>query len=66
MIIPFGYDNAWMHFEGLARVEVDDKWGFINKEGNEVIPCLFDDAGDFSEGFARVKLGDKWGFIEIV
>lgn len=38
------------------------QWGFINKNGIEVIPCQYDDVKHFSEGVAAVKNG-KWGFI---
>ncbi|NCU32063.1 MAG: WG repeat-containing protein, partial [Candidatus Moranbacteria bacterium] len=40
------------------------KAGFINKEGELVVPFKYDDAGWFYDGLARVKLGDKWGFID--
>ena len=36
--------------EGLARVRVDGKWGYINTEGEVVIEPQFDDAGSFSKG----------------
>lgn len=25
--------------EELARVEIDGKWGFINKQGDRTVPC---------------------------
>jgi len=56
--------------EGLAAVKVNNKWGYIDTEGNEVIPPKYDNALPFSEGLAAVgygKLGDsssKWGFID--
>lgn len=61
--------------EGLARVEIDGKWGFINEQGELVIPCMYDEVGDFFEGFAKVKVNihddpddffgeyDFWWFI---
>ena len=34
------YENARVFSEdGLARVRKDGLWGFIDREGNEVIPC---------------------------
>ena len=48
----------------MAIVEKDDKSGFIDKEGREVIPCMYDAAGSFSEGLAYVKKDDKWGYID--
>jgi len=38
--------------------------GFINIEGETIIPHIFDEARDFSEGFSAVRMGDKWGFIK--
>ena len=63
VVILFKYDNALNFSEGLAAVELNGKWGFINKSGKEVIPLKYDSIGSFSEGFAAVKLSDKWGYI---
>ena len=63
VVIPFKYDNALNFSEGLAAVELNGKWGFINKSGKEMIPLKYDSIRSFSEGFAAVKLSDKWGYI---
>lgn len=42
---------------GLARIEVDGKFGYIDHTGVPVIPPQFTDAGDFSDGMARVVVG---------
>jgi len=40
------------------------KYGYINEQGEEVIPIQFEGARDFSEGYAAVNLGDNsWCFI---
>ena len=49
--------------EGLAGVEQNEKWGFINTKGEVVVPCIYDDAVSFSEGLAGVEQNEKWGFI---
>jgi len=64
IIIPLIYDDAWGFSEGLAKVKLNGKWGFIDKTGKEVIPLKYDGADDFSEGLASVKLNDKYGFID--
>ena len=48
------YDYAGGFSEGLARVKLNDKLGFIDKTGKQVVPCVYDDAWNFSEGLARV------------
>ena len=50
--------------EGLARVIVDDKSGYIDKNGQMVITPQFRSGGDFSEGLAPVLMDDKWGYID--
>ena len=40
---------------GLAAVEVDGKWGFIDKKGNDVIKAEYASVSDFSEGYAVVR-----------
>jgi hypothetical protein len=57
-------DNAGYFSEGLTPVKLNNKWGFIDKTGKEVIPIKYDNAGYFSEGLAPVKLNGKCGFID--
>lgn len=60
--------------EGMAAVEtyVDNKWGYIDNTGKEIIAPKYDNALSFSEGFAAVNLGadgnksgGNWGFINM-
>ncbi len=50
--------------EGLAAVQLNGKWGYIDKTGKEVIECKYDFASDFHEGLATVKLNDKYSTID--
>ena len=50
--------------EGLARVSLNGKWGFINEEGELVVPAKYDAVSGFNEGLAGVSLNDRWGFID--
>jgi len=49
--------------EGLGRISVNEKWGFINDRGQVVIAPRFDNLWSFSEGLAPALVGNKWGFI---
>ena len=64
VVIPAKYDNADDFSEGLAAVEINGKWGCIDKSGREVIPLKYDNVRWFSEGLARVEFGGKWGYID--
>ncbi|MES2773942.1 MAG: WG repeat-containing protein [Bacteroidota bacterium] len=48
---------------GLARVNKNNKAGFINNKGEIVIPLEYDEIFIFSEGKAIAKKNKKWGFI---
>jgi hypothetical protein len=73
-------DMAFSFSEGLARVRIGDKYGYIDQSGfhelgaggggnmermrKTVIPPQFENAHDFSEGLAAVRAGGKWGYID--
>ncbi len=48
------YDNAGQFSDGLAPVEKNGKWGYIDENNKVVIPFRYDIAGLFSEGYAIV------------
>ena len=46
-------------------VSLDNKYGFVNILGREVIPCIYDWVWyNFDEGLVKVKLNGKYGFID--
>lgn len=49
------YESYGNFTEGLARVMRNGKWGFINREGQEVIPPRFHFADEFAEGRSIVR-----------
>lgn len=63
VLIPSKYDDASNFSEGLARVRLNGKWGFINKDDKIIIPFKYSDATSFSEGLASVK-DWKFGYID--
>lgn len=61
--VPNNYSFCGNFREGMAPVRKNNKWGFINKSGEEVVKPIYDDVRGFSEGLASVKNNSKWGFI---
>ncbi|MGV3603022.1 MAG: WG repeat-containing protein [Dyadobacter fermentans] len=57
LIMAPKYENIRPFKEGLAAVELDGKWGFIDTAGKEVISPRFDQVTDFQNG--RSVAGDK-------
>ena len=58
------YANALPFKEGIAAVQADDSWQYIDKQ-EKIIAYGFEDAQSFSDGLAAVKKGGKWGYIDI-
>lgn len=57
------FDKRDFHTADIARVKINDKWGFINKKGELVIEGL--ENAEFSvNGYYRVRKNGKWGFID--
>jgi hypothetical protein len=71
--ISIKYEFAEYFSEGYALVMLNNKYGFIDIKGKEVIPLIFDNAISFSQDLAAVNKGygiidyitymGKWGFI---
>jgi hypothetical protein len=43
--------------------DIDDKWGYINELGLEMIKPVFDEASLFADGLAVVSSNNKYGYI---
>lgn len=48
---------------GMAMVKEGLLFGYINTNGDYVIPAQFEEATDFSNNHAYVRKNDKWGVI---
>ncbi len=63
------YDNVWNYNNGLAAVEKEGKWGFINEQGEEVIPVKYETVMSFMEHpgikteVTAAQYGGKYGYI---
>ena len=59
LVIPHKFDNAYEFSEGLAAVEQDRKWGFIDTTGNWFIGPQYVWADKFVDGIALVRNGTQ-------
>ena len=57
-------DDQFLFIEGLAKVRQDGQWGFIDRNGNIVVPFIYDYVTAFSGGVARVVVDGKSGLID--
>jgi hypothetical protein len=52
--------------QGLFGAKIKDKYGYVNAQGQVVIPPQFEGVKKFSEGMAGVKRdGGGWGYINL-
>jgi hypothetical protein len=64
-IVPVGkYSSISWFSEGLAEVMLDDKWGYIDTTGKEVLPLKYEWAARFVGGMAAVGLDGKTIIID--
>jgi hypothetical protein len=47
----------------LSLVKLNNKWGFINTNGEVVIELKYDNAWSFIDDFAKVGVNNKYGII---
>src|SRR5688572_8029010 len=50
--------------EGLSRVKIGGRWGFVGPDGATVIPPSLSQVSDFHEGRAAAEKDGLWGFID--
>ena len=74
-VIKPQFDYADAFSEGLARVEIGERWGYINKEGQyvanpsfSIVTVLWIHQPERTicyqpEGLALVTIGERWGYI---
>jgi hypothetical protein len=58
------YDKIYTEYEGMRKVNKNNKAGFINSAGTLVIPIEYDAANNFMEGLCAVQMKGKIGFID--
>lgn len=57
------YDKIRCFSEGYAGVKLNDKWGYINIHGEEIIPIIYDEVDEFENGIAQVWLNRTFLYI---
>jgi len=72
-IIPIKYDLIERHNDHIFRVAADgkiqdgvlfnEKYGFVDDTGKELLKPEFEEIGIFNEGLAYVKKGNTYGYI---
>ncbi|MGX8712736.1 MAG: WG repeat-containing protein [bacterium] len=69
-ILPLQYHNTtplgdkYVYHDSLALIEQNHHLGYVDLQGNIVIPLQFDKAYHFSNGLAPVYLQGHWGYID--
>lgn len=59
------FEELYDFYEDLARIKINDKYGFIGRSGKLVIPPVYSIVDNFSKGLAMVSFDKKnYGFID--
>lgn len=63
--ISDGFNNAkaFISMEPAA-IEIDNKWGFVDINGEIIINPEYSEAESFNIGYAPIKSNNKWGCID--
>ena len=60
----FQCDDIDIHVDGAIAFCRDGLWGFVDEDGEEVIPPSYEGARSFSGGVAAVCQDGLWGFVD--
>jgi hypothetical protein len=61
--VVFRFQGVRNFSEGMAAVEKDGKWGFIESDGRFRVPPAYESVRSFSESLAAARSQGKWGYI---
>ena len=63
--IPLPYNKVYAIDDCIFKVQLDDKWGIINHDGEEIVMPKYDAIGyRFEQNITPVYLNNKIGFID--
>lgn len=63
--LPVPQERQGYFSGGLAPFQREGKWGYITREGVELVPPQYDVADDFTCGYAAICRNGKWGYIDL-
>ncbi|MBD0405369.1 WG repeat-containing protein [Flammeovirga sp. EKP202] len=58
------YDSVYNPSEGFTKVEIGERYGFMDYLGRLRLSCRYENVRDFSDGLAPFSINHKWGFID--
>ncbi|MBC6697298.1 WG repeat-containing protein [Hymenobacter sp. BT190] len=65
-LVPARYTSAGaFEAEDRAIVELDGAFGFLGKDGKEVVPPAYDALQPYSDGYARARIGKLYTFLDL-
>lgn len=70
MLTKLDYQEIGEFVEGMAYFQLDHKdrkkrlWGYMNTQGEQVIPATYNMAKNFGNGLAPVLVSGRWGYID--
>jgi hypothetical protein len=62
-LTPFMYLVIDKFYDGLAKVRIGERYGFINRLGKQVIPVRLEYCEEFKAGVAMIRQQQQWGAI---
>lgn len=61
----FTYDSIGIISNGLFPIKRKGKWGFMNRNGKEVVHCIYDSKASFKNGKAITNYFGAYGIIDL-
>lgn len=62
LLTDYEYDDCGSFSDGLLAVRKNGKWGYINKEGEEIIPIEYDASWDTFVPYENIRTGKTAAF----
>ena len=63
-VLPLKYSSIYSFMHGIAPIELNEKWGFVDPNGKTTIPHIYDRFGTSRYEFYKVMMIDNWGIMK--